>query len=175
MRPSAIKRYVGRVTATPPDLESFVAAFAQGWALDRGPEAFIEFFEARWIDPEVVLRQPLLPTETGHDGFRRFARQAFALLPDLHIEVTEWHPHADGVSISLAYTATLGTTPISTSGTDVIRLRNNRIVRRDATLRLAPLFRAAARDRTAALHLAKWLLNIGRGHVRVARQWAARG
>jgi hypothetical protein len=53
--------------------QAWVLACAEGWLAPASGDAFADHFQP-WFDPQVRLRQPLLPTLVGHQAFReRFA------------------------------------------------------------------------------------------------------
>ncbi len=137
------------MTTSVSEREQFVAAFATGWALAAGADAFLTYFVPDWIDPDIELRQPLTRTVHGLPAFERSFRAVFTALPDLRAEVEAWTPTATGVDVHLRFFATLGRSPVEFTSLDRIELRSGRILRRSARLGLGPLLRAAVRDRRA--------------------------
>jgi SnoaL-like domain len=104
------------VTPAAPDTEAaqaWVAALAEGWLAPTSADAFADHFQP-WLDPQVRLIQPQLPTLVGHRAFReRFARPLFALIPDLHGQVERSAVGADCAYVELTLRGTLGGRPVA--------------------------------------------------------------
>ena len=134
------------------DRQAFVDAFEQGWALgaSQGADAFLDHFVPRWIDPDVVLHQPLARPARGLRQFAEAFRRLFTALPDLTATVDGWRSTDAGVDVHLDFRGTLGRTPVRFRSLDRIVLRDGRIAERRAQVTLRPLLRAAATDRRAA-------------------------
>ncbi len=123
--------------------ETFVEQFDAGWR--GGGATFLDHFLPDLVDPEVVLRQPLLPAARGHDGFRAFFEPLFVAMPDLRGEVRSWRPEPDGVTIELALHGTLAGLPVELTTHDRIVLRDGRILSRRAQMDARPLLAALMR------------------------------
>jgi ketosteroid isomerase-like protein len=122
--------------------QAWVLAFAHGWLAPASGDAFADHFQP-WFDPQVRLRQPLLPALVGHQAFRdRFARPLFALIPDLDGQVERFAIGADGVYIELTLRGTLGGRPIAWRVCDRVTLRNGLVVERESYFDPTPLLRA---------------------------------
>jgi hypothetical protein len=130
---------------------AFVEHFRAGWA--GGAETLIPRFLPDLLDPDVVMTQPLLPPARGHDGFRRFFDTLFGAIPDLHGEVREWRPTADGVEIDFVLYGTLGGLALELPTTDRIVLREGRVLERHARSDTRAIALAIARRPRASLPL----------------------
>jgi ketosteroid isomerase-like protein len=122
--------------------QAWILAFAEGWLTPASGDAFADHFQP-WFDPQVRLRQPLLPTLVGHQAFREhFARPLFALIPDLDGQVERFAIAADGVYIELTLRGTLGGRPIAWRACDRATLRDGLVVERESYFDPTPLVRA---------------------------------
>src|SRR5436853_1132081 len=133
-------------TAAPPTpaAEAFVRAFAEGWRAPIDAEHFADHFE-RWMDPEIRLVQPQVPTTIGAREFReRFARPLFELLDDLHGTVEGWGANGDIVYIELRLEGTIGGRAVTLRTCDRVTLRDGKAVERVAHLDPIPMLAAIA-------------------------------
>jgi hypothetical protein len=130
----------------PDDVAGFVEQFAAAWR--AGAEGLRKFESL--LDPDVLLRQPLMPTVRGSAGFRAQFDAIFAAVPDLRGEVLAWGPTGDGVLIDLGLRGTVGGRPVELVTCDRIVLKDGRLRERHARMDPLPLVRATlARPRTA--------------------------
>src|SRR5947209_10320805 len=114
--------------------EAWVQMFAEGWRAPVDADRFADHFEP-WLDPEVRLVQPQVPTTVGLRAFReRFARPLFALVPDLHGTVEGWAVRGENVYIELRLEGTVGNRPVTLRTCDRITLRDGHAVERVAHL-----------------------------------------
>jgi ketosteroid isomerase-like protein len=122
--------------------QAWVLALAHGWLAPANADAFADHFQP-WFDPNIRLRQPLLPTLVGHQAFReRFARPLFALIPDLHGQVERSAIGADCAYVELTLRGTLGRRPITWRVCDRATLRDGVVVERESYFDPLPLLRA---------------------------------
>jgi ketosteroid isomerase-like protein len=122
--------------------QAWVLSFAHGWLAPASADAFADHFQP-WFDPQIRLRQPLLPTLVGHQAFReRFARPLFALIPDLDGQVERFAIGADCAYIELTLRGTLGGGPIAWRVCDRTTLRDGLVVERESYFDPTPLLRA---------------------------------
>jgi ketosteroid isomerase-like protein len=120
------------VAAASPQAAAFVGAFTDGWRAPRDADHFWASFEP-WIDPEVRLIQPQLPTVHGHRGFvEDFARPFFDLVSDVHGTVTGWAANGDVVYIELRIDGRVGGRAVTLNTCDRITLRDGRVLERIA-------------------------------------------
>jgi hypothetical protein len=125
--------------------EAWVRAFADAWRAPSDADAFADQLEP-WLDPEVRLVQPQMPTLTGLRAFReRFARPLFALVPDLHGVVDGFAARGDVVYVELRLEGTLGRR-LTMRSVDRVVLRAGRAVERVAHLDPTPLLLAVASE-----------------------------
>jgi hypothetical protein len=123
---------------------AFVRAFAEGWRAPIDGEHFSDHFEP-WLDPDVRLVQPQVPTVVGRRAFReRFARPLFELVPDLHGTVEGWAASGDTVYIELLLEGTVGKRTVRLHSCDRVTLRDGRVIERIAHLDPTALLRAVA-------------------------------
>jgi ketosteroid isomerase-like protein len=119
--------------------QAWVLAFAEGWLAPASADAFAAHFQP-WFDPQVQLRQPLLPTLVGHQAFQeRFARPLFALIPDLDGQVERFAIGGDCVYIELTLRGTLGGRPVAWRVCDRATLRDGLVVERRSYFDPTPL------------------------------------
>jgi ketosteroid isomerase-like protein len=124
--------------------EAFVQAFTEGWRAPIDADRFADHFEP-WLDPEVRLVQPGMPTTVGRQAFREsFVRPLFELIPDLHGTVEGWAVREDRIYIELRLEGTVGKRPVTIRTCDRITLRDGRVVERVAHLDSTPLLAAVA-------------------------------
>jgi ketosteroid isomerase-like protein len=121
-------------TSTPAEL--FVDRFAAGWRQPH-PHAWDDL-----LDPDVVLRQPLLPTRRGRPGLAQEYARLLQLLPDLTGRVTRWVAtggDADAIiDIHVELSATLGGRPLHLELVDVCVLRDGLLAERTSYLDPTP-------------------------------------
>ena len=123
---------------------AFVRAFAEGWLAPIDADRLADHFE-RWLDPDVRLVQPQVPTVVGRRAFReRFARPLFELVPDLRGTVEGWAACGDRVYIELRLEGTVGKRTVTLRSCDRVTLCDGRAVERIAHLDPTPLLRAVA-------------------------------
>jgi ketosteroid isomerase-like protein len=126
------------------EAETWVEAFAEGWRAPASADAFADHFE-QWLDPDVRLVQPQMPTIVGHRAFREeFVRPLFELVPDLHGTVEGWAARGDTVYIELRLEGTIGTRPVMTRTCDRITLRDGVAIERVAYLDPLPMIAGVA-------------------------------
>jgi SnoaL-like domain len=130
---------------------AFVEQFAAGWA--GGADTLADTFLPNLVCEDVVLTQPLLPTATGHAGFRKQFELLFGAMPDLRGEVLGWQPTHDGVEIKLSLAGTLDGLRLRFTSRDRIVLHEGRMCSRHAHIDMRPLLLAMARRPRAALPL----------------------
>jgi protein-S-isoprenylcysteine O-methyltransferase Ste14 len=119
--------------------EAFVQALAEGWRAPIDADRFADHFE-RWLDPDVRLVGPQVPTVVGRRAFReRFARPLFELVPDLHGTVEGWAGSGDTLYIALRLEGTVGKRPVTLHSCDGVTLRDGRAIERIAHLDPTPL------------------------------------
>jgi ketosteroid isomerase-like protein len=140
----------GVVTAEPAETtpeqaeaaETWVAAFAEGWANPVDTDNFCDHFDP-WLEDDVRMVQPSLRPTVGRRAFReQFARPLFTLVPDLHGTVVGWAASGDLVYIELRLEGTVGRRPFTMHTCDRIKLRDGKAVERIAYLDPAPLLKA---------------------------------
>jgi ketosteroid isomerase-like protein len=121
---------------------AWVENFAEGWANPRDAESFCDHFEP-WLDPQVRLIQPQLPTLVGLRAFREgFARPLFDLVPDLRGTVEGWTAHGDLIHIDLRLEGTVGGRRFQLRTCDRIKLRDGKAIERIAYVDSTPLLKA---------------------------------
>ena len=144
---------VPSVTEAP---RAWVVSFTESWRVPTGADAFADEIEP-WLDPQVRLIQPPLPTLVGRMAFReRFARPLFGLIPDLHGEVERSAVGDDCAYIELTLRGTLGGRPISWRVCDRMTFRDGLVIERETYCDSLPLLRAVITRPRAWLALA-WL------------------
>jgi ketosteroid isomerase-like protein len=115
----------------------WVEGFADGWRAPADADSFSDHFDA-YLDDEIRLVQPQLPTVVGKRAFReQFARPLFALLHDIHGTVGSWAETDDGevVFIDLDIRARLASgRQVALHTTDRITLREGLAIERVANL-----------------------------------------
>ena len=125
-------------------MTAFAETFTEGWRRPASADAFADFFEPHFTD-DVRMIQPQLPVLVGKRAFReKFARPAFALIPDLHADVHESAANEAGDVLMISFTlaGTLGDKPISWPCVDRIVLRDGLVAERRAYFDPTPLLRA---------------------------------
>ncbi len=128
----------------PKEASDWVDAFAAGWAAGGPADRFYDHFEP-WLDPEVRLIQPQLPTLVGHRQFREnFVRPLFGLVPDLLGTVEGWASREDVVYVALRLEGTIGRRSFELPTVDRVTLRDGKAIERIAYANPAPLLRAVA-------------------------------
>lgn len=127
-------------------VQAWVQAFTDGWRSPSSPQSFADHF-VPWLDPEVRLVAPLMPTVVGVQAFRdRFVRPVFMQFPDLRGTVLGWAAEGDVVYIELLLRATIGRRRAEWVSIDRITLRNGKVVERIAHFDPSPLMSAVARS-----------------------------
>jgi SnoaL-like domain len=120
-----------------------VRAFADGWRAPGSVERFCDHFEP-WLDPDIRLVQPQMPTAIGHRAFReRFARPLFELMPDIHGTVEGWAASGNTIYIELRLDGTVGSRKVALRTCDRISLgEDGRAIERVAHLDPLPMLKA---------------------------------
>jgi ketosteroid isomerase-like protein len=87
-------------------MPDFVARFARWWS-DPDPATVGDV-----LAPDIVLRQPMMPTARGLDAARRSFASLFSAIPDLRATVHTWAENGELVFIEFTLHGTTGGRPI---------------------------------------------------------------
>lgn len=96
---------------TPELAARYAETFAACWR-ETQPERFLDCFCAS-MTPQIRLEQPLVPTSTGHEAFRREFGRLRRFVPDLRGELRHWAWSGDYLYLELDLSGSLGKRRVS--------------------------------------------------------------
>jgi hypothetical protein len=133
----------------------WVRPFADAWRAPSDADSFADQLEP-WLDPEVRLVQPQMPTLAGRrPSARGSPGRCSRSLPDLHGVVEGFAARADVVYVELRLEGTLGRRRLTMRSVDRVVLRDGRAVERVAHVDPTPLLLAVATTPSAWSRLAR--------------------